>query len=338
MEAKVSLAAVVAHLESLSRSCDLGDIGKEMSECVVMSHLARFPRVDVLNEVSKDLETIAALDQRVIVSPSSHGTIAHTIDCGGLPTIAALGEVARLLQDGVQREGMSLVALRNTGGTRTLDMWVRLLARRRVIALFTWNGGPYVTLPAGGVEAFFGTNPFAYGVPTRGEPIVADFATSEIAFMDLMEARRAGTPLRDAAGLNSLGDATNDAEEVFVEPDSARLLPIGGGPKGSAISLLLEILTGAFAGGVMGREASPVHTAGEFAGLCIGIAPDLFTGADEFESRVDALASSLRSSKPRRNATSVRLPGDAATEAWLEAERFDTVPASEEFRQRTGLS
>ena len=39
---------------------------------------------------------------------------------------------------------------------------------------------------------------------------------------------------------------------MFVPPDSARLLPMGGGPKGSALMLLLEYLTGALVGGSMG--------------------------------------------------------------------------------------
>ncbi len=338
MTVRVSLSAVVAHFEILCRACDLADAASDVAECIVMSHLARFPRVDVLNEVWKDLEAISSCTQRVTVSRASRGTVAYSIDCVGLPTVAALGTTLRLLGEAVEREGLCVVALHNTGGTRTLDMWVRLLARRRIIALFSWNGGPYVTLPAGGVEAFFGTNPLAYGVPALGEPIVADFATSEVAFMDLIDSRREGTPLREGAGLDSSGNPTTDAEEVFVEPDSARLLPIGGGPKGSAISLLLEVLTGAFAGGMMGREASPVHVPGEFAGLCVGIAPDLFTGADEFLGRVSALASSLRSSSPREISTSVRLPGDAATEAWLEAQQSNSVPASVEFCERAGLS
>jgi ureidoglycolate dehydrogenase (NAD+) len=306
---KVEADVVAREIARLSRSAGLDeDTSAALGFAVVRSHLARTPRVDVISEAIEDLASIAASPHRIVERRDTASMLA--IDCAGLPALAAL---AVCFRQGVWAAGnrqISVVALANSGGMRTLDVWTRVLVRAGSVVLMSWNGGPYACVPYGSVVPYFGTNPMSYALPTNRDPVVGDFSTSEMAFMDLQAARRSGKDLSPLAGLDAAGRPTTDPHEVFVEPDSARLRPMGGGPKGSALMLLLEYLTGAFVGGAMGRTASPTFTAREFAGLILFIPDNLFRSSEAVRKDIGQLADDIRRSMPAHGFDSVRLPGD----------------------------
>lgn len=325
----VELDVVRTYLEALSTRAGLEGIASELSQCVIMSHLARYPRIDVLQEIQADLEVVSSQTCQLQVERAERGRVGLSIDCRRLPTIAAARLAADALRDGTASDGIAIVSLTNSGGMRTLDVWARLISMRDMISVVSWNGGPYVAVPAGGLEPFFGTNPLAYGLPVAdGPPIVADFATTEIGFMELIEAQKGKRLLPTRAGLDARGRVSQLPDEVFVPPDSARLLAMGGGPKGSAVVLLLEVLTGAFVGGVMGRTASPRHVPHEFAGFVLALAPDMFVSG--FKEKVATMAGEIRSSSGVPPENVVRLPGDVAKLRWSEA-IHSGIPCSRRF-------
>jgi LDH2 family malate/lactate/ureidoglycolate dehydrogenase len=330
-EANVVLAA----LERCAREAGLGPLGPVFSKAVLTSHLARSPRVDVIREYVRDLRSVGQ-DDGGFIEASTLGPKLRA-DCRGLPAIAALPVVAQEAAWAVEHEQPAIISLVNTAGMRTLDVWVRVLAASGVVCVMSWNGGPYVVVPYGSTVPFFGTNPFAYGIPTAGEPIVGDFATSEIAFMELMAARRNGTPLPAGAGIDAEGKSSNDAEAVFVLPDSARLLPMGGGPKGSAFMLLLEYLTGAFIGASMGHDASPTFTAAEFGGVILLLPEGTFRSAGEVRAGITKLGADIRSSTPVVGETEVRLPGDRGIRKITEAQKTG-IELADETAMLLGLS
>lgn len=125
----------------------------------------------------------------------------------------------------------------------------------------------YATVtPSGGNKALLGTNPFAFGWPRRGaEPFVFDFATSVAARGEIELLRRAGKPLPEGWAIDVEGQPTTDAETAL---DGA-MLPFGG-HKGSAISIMIELLAGVMIGDMtspevlafMGSTAfAPIHGA-----------------------------------------------------------------------------
>jgi ureidoglycolate dehydrogenase (NAD+) len=328
-QGRAGSAVVESFLAMQVRAAGLTRAAESIVRCIIMSHFARWPRVDVLSEISGDLESLAASDK--VVQTYRAARAALDADCSGLPAIACIDEVASFCEESCAENGVAIAAIHNTGGMRTLDIWARYLAERGVIGLITWNGGPYAAVPYGGVEAFFGTNPLSFGIPTSGYPIVADFATTEIAYMDLKRSLDAGRDLPAGAGINSVGEATKDPQQVFVAPDSGRLLPFGGGPKGSALVLLLEVLAGAFSGGVMGRAASDTYTAEEFSGMVLALQPGVF-GQERFSAAVEELVGQIRSSAPATGHEKVRLPGDSAASRYA-TRHSDGIEISARFRR-----
>lgn len=54
------------------------------------------------------------------------------------------------------------------------------------------------------------------GVPTEGEPLVLDMATSSTAYFALVEAQRAGRPVADDIGFDAEGNVTTDAGAILA--------------------------------------------------------------------------------------------------------------------------
>lgn len=315
---KVGVGEVLAAIEREADGAGYDPLSRLLSRAIVLSHLAKWPRVDVVREYVRDIGSVASSDITIAIKESA--PLSLLVDAHGLPAIAALKVAESLALQAVTDKQVSALGLINTGGMRTLDVWARVLVEMGVVPLIAWNGGPYVAVPYGGVDPFFGTNPFAYAIPTGNEPVVGDMATSEIAYMDLTAARKSGAYLPADVGLDEAGVPTKDPRKIFVEPDSARLLPLGGGPKGSSLMFLFEYLTGALVGGMMGRSASPMFTASEFGGIIIMLPEDLFRPKDEVRAEVDGLTEEIRRSRPVTGIDTVRLPGDRSLELLSAAE------------------
>ncbi|GGE88264.1 Ldh family oxidoreductase [Stappia taiwanensis] len=105
--------------------------------------------------------------------------------------------------------------------------------------------------PAGGSAPLLGTNPFAFGWPRRNaDPYVFDFATSVAARGEIELHRRAGTRLPEGWAIDASGAPTTDPEAALA----GAMLPFGG-HKGSAISMMIELLAGVMIGDLTSPEA-----------------------------------------------------------------------------------
>jgi LDH2 family malate/lactate/ureidoglycolate dehydrogenase len=104
----------------------------------------------------------------------------------------------------------------------------------------------------GSSRPLLGNNPLAIGVP-RGaneDPIVLDMAMSQAAIGKIGTYAREGKPVPEGWGLDTDGQPTNDPARILA---SHRVLPMGD-HKGAGLSLMLELLTGALAGGLLSYE------------------------------------------------------------------------------------
>ncbi|WP_116652226.1 Ldh family oxidoreductase [Pelagibacterium sediminicola] len=190
--------------------------------------------------------------------------------------------------------GTAALAINNCFHFSALWPEVERLAEEGLAAL-AMNPSHAWVAPAGGNAPLFGTNPLAFAWPrAEGHPFVFDFATSAMARGDIELYRRAGKPLPENTGVDRQGSPTTDAAAVL---DGA-MLPFGG-HKGSALSLMIELLAGPLIGDLTsvesmafdeGAEATPFH--GE---LLIAFDPARFAGGDAAShlARADALLNAI---------------------------------------------
>ena len=168
-----------------------------------------------------------------------------SVDAGGGFAQPALAAARELLVKKAQAAGIAVLAIHNSHHFAALWPDVEPFAEQGLIALSVVNSMTCV-VPHGGRKPLFGTNPIAFAAPCAGHPpIVFDMATSAMAHGDIQLAAAARQPLASGIGVDSQGAPTTDAEAVL---NGGALLPFGE-HKGSALSMMVELLAAGLTGG-----------------------------------------------------------------------------------------
>lgn len=251
------------------------------------------------------------------------GASTAVVDCGhGFGAVGAEKAMGVAIEI-AREERTACVITRRCNHVGRLGAWVELAANHGFVALATCNSpssGHYV-LPWGGREGRLATNPIAYAVPSSGEPIVADFATSVAPEGKIRFYRNQGKAVPDGWIVDAQGQPTNDPKQ-FYGPPRGGVLPLGGaaGHKGFALSLLVELLGSALAG------VSSQDTTGAGNGVCfVVIDPTAFCPAAEFRRLVDETIAYIKSSPPAPGFTEVLVPGEIEFRT-LRQRRHEGIP------------
>lgn len=282
---------------------------------------------------------------------TSHGVFrmagyASSLDCGwvdgtAVPTVEdaapaycrvdarngfaqpALESARETAVDKARRTGLAAIAIRGSHHLSALWPDVEPFARGGLIAFSVVNSFR-CTVPHGGDRPLFGTNPIAFAAPRAGDdPLVFDMATSAIPNGDVQIAARTGQPLPQGVGVDANGAPTTNPGAVL---DGGALLTFGG-HKGSALSMMVELLAAGLTGGHFSHEfdwsghdgAQTPHT-GQFVLL---IDPQ-HAGGRPFGERVETLIKDMRSAGVQR------LPADRRYRNRKRAEREGIRVGAEE--------
>jgi delta1-piperideine-2-carboxylate reductase len=182
-----------------------------------------------------------------------------------------------LLIERTRSHGIAALVINNAAHFSALWLEIEGLAAAGLASLAMCPS--YATVaPAGGSGPLLGTNPFAFGWPrSAGDPFVFDIATSVAARGEIELHRRSGTPLPDGWALDAEGKPTNDPTAAL-----AGAMLTFGGYKGSAISIMIELLAGVMIGDATSKEAlatlgttTLIPTHGE---LVLAFSPEAFSG------------------------------------------------------------
>lgn len=225
------------------------------------------------------------------------------VDARGGFAQPALAAARPLLEEKARSAGIALLAIRNSHHFAALWPDVEPFAEQGLVALSFVNSFACV-VPHGGHSALFGTNPIAFAAPREsGQPLVFDLATSAIANGDVQIAAREGKQLPEGYGVDRQGQPTCDPKAIL---DGGALLPFGG-YKGSALSMMVELLAAALTGGHFsfefdwsGHPGAQTPWTGQ---LLIVIDPRLGAGRN-FASRCEQLIARMH------DAGQTRQPGD----------------------------
>ena len=109
-------------------------------------------------------------------------------------------------------------------------------------------GSSKMVAPSGSSERAFGSNPVAVGIPTGGEALVLDMATSAMPIFKVAEALFKGEVLPPNMGYDAAGVPTQAPEEILV---SGALMTFDRGPKSSGLALMVELFANALTGGCL---------------------------------------------------------------------------------------
>ena len=161
----------------------------------------------------------------------------------------------------------------------------------------------------GARKPVIGNNPLAIGLPglKTDEPIVLDMAMSQAAVGKVSTWLREGKTLPENWGVDAEGRPTNDAAAIL----KGAVLPMGG-HKGAGLSLMVQMMTAALAGGLLDHELTEHDPAGldaESSKLFIALDVSAFIAPDVFRQRVSSLLTWLNEQASSEN-QDFQLPGE----------------------------
>ena len=151
-----------------------------------------------------------------------------------------------------KENGVAICAFTHIHHMSALWPEVEALAEQGLAAISCTAYMPAVA-PAGARQPLFGTNPVAFAWPRPGRPpLVMDMATAAMAKGEVQIAAREGRQLPEGVGLDAKGRPTTNPQAIL---DGGVLLPFGG-YKGSAIALMVELLSAGLLGERFSYEAA----------------------------------------------------------------------------------
>lgn len=181
---------------------------------------------------------------------------ALTIDAKNGFAYPALDLAVRVGTEAARRYGSASVGVTRSHHCGALSVQVAKIARQGMIGLMVANA-PAAIAPWGANVPVFGTNPIAFAAPRlNGEPLVIDLSISKVARGKVMHARKNGEKIPEGWAVDSKGAPTTDPEAALA----GSMLPMGG-PKGTALALMVEILAAILPDANPSRSVSSFFTA-----------------------------------------------------------------------------
>lgn len=201
------------------------------------------------------------------------------VDARGGNSLLAFEMGRQPLANKARANGVAVLAINNAFHFSALWPEVESLAEQGLVALAMTPSHAYVA-PAGGHSPLLGTNPIAFAWPRPdGLPFVFDFATSAVARGEIELHRRAGKTLAEGWAIDDAGQPTTDPTAALA----GALLPFGG-HKGTALSLMIELLAGPLIGDRLGQQTQPANASGDgkpqHGEFILALDPKAFLGAD----------------------------------------------------------
>ena len=199
-----------------------------------------------------------------------------------------------ILVSKARQYGIAALAINRCFHFSALWPEVERLAEHHLAAIAMCPSQAWVA-PAGGARGVLGTNPLAFSWPRMsGTPFTFDFATSGVARGEIELHRRAGKPLPEGLAVDKDGNPTTDPEAAM----QGAMLTFGG-YKGSALSIMIELLGGPMIDDLIsleskefgaGKGGAPYH--GE---IIIALDPNRLSGgrAEDNDARAERLFAAI---------------------------------------------
>ncbi|MDQ5817874.1 MAG: Ldh family oxidoreductase, partial [Actinomycetota bacterium] len=211
--------------------------------------------------------------------------------------------------DRAKQSGGVYVGVRRSNHYGAGAYYVQRAVARDVVA-FAYSNAPPTMAPWGGVDPYVGTNPYAFGVPAGGHPpIILDMATSIVARGKIILAAERGESIPEGWAIDKHGNETTDAQEAL----EGSVLPFGG-PKGYALSLMIDIMAGALTGAGFGPRVNslydnfdePQDVGAFFQLIDIG----QFADPAAFKANIDRMIEEIKASRKAAGTEEIFLPGE----------------------------
>lgn len=223
------------------------------------------------------------------------------IEAARAPGPSAMVSAMDTAIDIASRFNISWCAARNITHAGAIGYFALRAAERGYIGIVMTASGPLMAYHGAKVSGL-STNPISISVPSKDRPLLLDMSTSTVALGKIMHAKDAGTAIPKGWAINAEGEPATDPSKV------ATLTPLGG-PKGSGLSLMIEVLSSVLV-------ANPVISTvlgggkGTMNGVALAIKVEAFGASEVFLNHVAELSKKLKSLPKVPDTDEILLPGE----------------------------
>jgi LDH2 family malate/lactate/ureidoglycolate dehydrogenase len=246
------------------------------------------------------------------------GATAHVEGDNGMGYLVARKAMDEAIRRG-REHGISLVLASQSNHFGMAATYLQQAIDAGLAALVLTNAPPLMPV-WGGRSAFLGTSPFAFAAPSQHTPVMLDMATSVVAFGKIRQAARRGESIPADWALDAQGQST-------TSPDAALkgvVLPMGG-PKGSGLGLMMELIAGVMSGSAFGGEVRNQNSDFEHpqnvGHAFITFRPDIAVTLSDYFARADSLVDRAKASPRAEGFDNIVMPGETEAQRAEKAKR-----------------
>lgn len=204
--------------------------------------------------------------------------------------------------------GCCFATVRNSNHFGAAAYYTKLAAAHGMIGFACTNLTGKIA-PYGSADSYMGTNPISVAVPSDGKPVVLDMTPSVVALGKLILAQKLGKPIPEGWALDKDGKPTTDP----AAGRAGSLIPIGG-PKGSGMAIIVDILSGILSGAGFGPHLHDLYGdmehpqgVGHFVGA---IDVKHFIDPAAFTAGVAQMSGEIKSLRRVEGVKEIMLPGE----------------------------
>ncbi len=195
------------------------------------------------------------IDPRAELSVKRNGGSVLALDAGnGLGQVQAV-KALDMMMPLARQNGVAAATIQNSQHFGALSYYCNRAADEGMVLLAMTNCEPAMS-PAGGYEAFFGTNPIAASFPTgKNFHVKIDLSTSIVARGNIIAAdKKKGQPIPEGWALDKNGNPTTDAHEALL----GTVLTMAG-HKGYALAMMVEAVQQRISGAAIGSSIGSMY-------------------------------------------------------------------------------
>jgi LDH2 family malate/lactate/ureidoglycolate dehydrogenase len=258
------------------------------------------------------------------------------IDGGQNPGMVVMYEATQDAIDKARDNGVGIVGTFNTSSsTGAIGYYARRIAEEGYIGM-AFSGAYPLVAPEGVTEPILAPNAISIAVPNGEVPMVYDMTTAAMPFFGVVTAKMEGRNIPDGIAYDKDGHSTIDPAAVIA----GGAIKTFAGHKGSGLSIMAEIITGAFVGaqtGGIGEKSNWGNTVFAFdPQKLMGIDPD------SFSQIVSQFAERIHRANKVQGIENVFVPGERGDQHAIEAEKAGSIEISQamydQLKKATGWS
>ena len=247
---------------------------------------------------------IGRIDPKAQITVVKETPISATLDANdGMGHPAAIKGMKTAIEK-AKTTGIGMVVVRNSNHFGIGGYYTLLAAKADMMGVAMTNSEAMV-VPVFGRRAMMGTNPIAVTMPATPSWFHFDISTSVVPAGKIEVYSRNKQKLPEGWSVDSDGKINTDPDvflKIRKEKLDGGLLPLGGfgtlhsGHKGYAISLLVELMTGVFSGGVTSNHVREVANVDKCCHMFLAIDYGMFGDRKEIEKHFSTYLQEIRDS------------------------------------------